>query len=119
MLVGTNAISTRMTAEKYFAKTICISDTGCVNRISIVPLRCSSANIFIVTAGIRKRNTHGAIMNNGSMLENPLSIILKSAPGKIHMINPNVSRKTIITIYPINELKKLLISFFNSATTFN
>ena len=64
-------------------------------------------------AGIKKRNTQGAIINNPSMLENPFSKILKS-PGKTHRKSPVSTKNTIIAMYPVKELKKLFNSFLNN-----
>lgn len=58
---------TNNTEAKYLAKTICKSDNGCVNKISRVPLFDSSANIFIVTAGIKNKNTQGAMTKRVSI----------------------------------------------------
>jgi hypothetical protein len=64
--VGNKAMSTRVTADKYLAATICISVRGFVRSNSIVPDFCSSANILIVTAVIKKRKSQGAIINSES-----------------------------------------------------
>jgi hypothetical protein len=98
MIVGMIANNTNTTAEVYFAKTIFISDSGFVRSNSIVPDLCSSANILIVTAGMRNKKSQGAIRNNASNVAYPFSRMLKSEPGKIHMINPVAIRKTSITI---------------------
>ena len=66
--VGNNAISTKTTAARYLAVTILNSEIGRVRRSSMLPVRSSSANIFIVIAGTRKRNTHGEIRKSVSML---------------------------------------------------
>lgn len=96
------------------ATTICKSDNGLVNKNSIVPVLCSSENVFIVIAGIRKRKSKGARIKNESKLAYPLSRILKPDSGKTQIINPVAHRKTRITTYPVIELKKLLISFLKS-----
>jgi len=67
----------------------------------------------MVIAGIKKRKTKGASVHNPSILAYPFSKILKSR-GKTQINKPLISKKTIITIYPINELKKFLISLLNN-----
>ena len=59
---------TSRTAEAYLAVTICKSDNGLVRSNSMVPVFCSSANIFIVIAGIRKRKRSGARIKKESKL---------------------------------------------------
>jgi len=60
-------------------------------------------------AGTRKRYSWGAILKKGERSAYPLSIILL-LPGISHKNIPVLTRKTLITTYPANELKKLLIS---------
>ena len=59
--VGSNASTTSTTAAKYFANTKRISVMGLVSRSSMVPVRRSSLKLRMVTAGTKKRNTHGAM----------------------------------------------------------
>ena len=113
-MVGIKALTTSKTAEVYLAVTICKSDNGLVRSNSIVPDFCSSANIFIVIAGMRKRKRSGARIKNESKFAYPFSIILKSVAGKTQIIKPVAHKKTRITTYPVIELKKLLISFLKS-----
>ncbi len=114
MSVGNNENRTKINPARYFEAIICKSVNGRVSNNSIVPLFFSSANERIVIAGIRNINTHGATTNKPSILEYPFSSTFES-PGKIHINKPTVNKKTVITIYPISELKKLFISFFNKA----
>ena len=88
-----------------------------MSKSSIVPVLFSSENNRIVIAGIKKRNTHGAIIKRPSILEKPFSNMLKS-PGKTHKNKPVIIKKTIIAIYPVSELKKLLNSFLNNTNIF-
>jgi hypothetical protein len=67
----------------------------------------------MVMAGIKKIKTHGVTKNNPSKEENPMSNTLVS-PGKTQRNKPVIKRKTAITTYPINELRKLLSSFNNN-----
>src|SRR5690554_1225941 len=85
---------------------------GLVSKSSIVPFFFSSANIFIVIAGIRNKNTQGANIKSPSIPAKPKSKTLNPI-GKTHRKSPITARKTIIVIYPINEDRKLLISFKN------
>jgi hypothetical protein len=64
----------------------------------------------MVMAGTKKRKIHGAIVKKLSSEAYPESSMFKS-PGKIHINKLLVTRKTIITIYPVREEKKLRISF--------
>ena len=80
----------------------------------MVPDFFSSENKRIVIAGIKNIYTQGVIMNNGSMFAYPASGTLNSVPGKTHTNKLMVARKTMITMYPIREFRKLLISFISN-----
>jgi hypothetical protein len=82
-----------------------------------VPVFNSSEKDFMVIAGAKNIKTHGATINNVSILAYPASKTLKS-PGKTHIKSPMVVIKTTITMYPINEFKKLKISFLRSVIIF-
>ena len=64
--VGSRAKMIRITAAMYLASTSCISVSGFVSSNSIVPVRRSSLKLRMVTAGTRKRKTHGAMKNSGA-----------------------------------------------------
>jgi hypothetical protein len=70
---------------------------GFVSRSSIVPDFFSSAKERIVIAGIKKRRTKGANINNPSILAYPLSRMLNSN-GKTHKNNPLINKKTVTII---------------------
>ena len=54
---------------------------------------------------------------NESNIAYPLSGMLNAGPGKTQSISPVEIRNTRMTIYPVSELKKLFISFLNTANT--
>jgi hypothetical protein len=68
----------------------------------------------MVMAGMRNMNTQGAITNKLSKEAYPASKMLKF-PGKTQRKSPMASKNMVITLYPINDVRKLLISFRNSA----
>jgi len=117
MTVGISDIRTRMIEAPNFAITIWSSVIGLVNKVSMVPLLCSSVNIRIVTAGIRNKNTHGAKMNKESNEAVPFSMRLKSVPGIAHTNIPIMKRKTQITMYPIRLERKADISLRSRTST--
>jgi hypothetical protein len=92
-------------AAKYLARIICISVRGLVISSSSVPIRFSSEIMRIVTADTRKRKTQGEITKKGSSVAYPFSKILNE-PEKYHKAKLLISMKTIITRYPVIELKK-------------
>jgi hypothetical protein len=63
---------TNVKPARNFAVMICISLIGFVSKSSIVPDRLSSAKNRIVMAGIKKRNTKGAILNKPSIDAYPM-----------------------------------------------
>src|SRR5690554_4547775 len=99
----------KMTAPKYFPKTICCKVSGLVSNNSKVPDFNSSLNVRIQTAGIRNSNTQGANSKKGERSANPLSSILK-LPLNTHRNNPLIIRNIEMTRYPIVLEKKELIS---------
>jgi hypothetical protein len=99
-----------MTEARYFDRMICQSVSGLVSTNSILPVLNSSEKLLIVTAGARKIKTQGARTKRVSILLYPASSRL-NCPGKIHMNNAIANRKRLITMYPISEFRKLLISF--------
>ena len=105
MTVGRSARKTINNDAKNFAKTIVKSPNGRVSNNSIVPVRFSSANTLIVIAGIKKRKTHGAIINRESILAYPVSSML-NCPENTHSSKPIITKKTDTTTYPMSELKK-------------
>lgn len=86
---------------------------GLVSNISMVPFFFSSANIFIVMAEIKNKNSQGLKANNPSKEAIVLSKILKLQEEELitQRNKPLTKRKTTMVIYPISEVKKLLISF--------
>ena len=68
MRVGNNAISTNTKPARYFAQIISHEVSGLVFNNSIVPVLFSSEKDRIVTAGIKIRNTQGAIVKSESRL---------------------------------------------------
>lgn len=64
--VGNKEKITRTKPARYLARITSMSLRGFVKSSSIVPVLLSSENMRIVMAGIRKRNTHGAIKNKVS-----------------------------------------------------
>ena len=109
------AVRIKINAPKNLPLTISQRLRGLVKSISNVPCFFSSEKLFMVTAGIRKISIQGANLKNGLISAYPEFKMLKS-PSKTHKNNPFINRKTRITIYPINELKNELISFFNKTT---
>ena len=112
-MVGSTEKITKSKPAKYFAVIICHSLSGRVSKSSIVPVRCSSANERMVIAGIKNMNTQGAITNKLSSEAKPASKMLK-LPGKTQRNKPIANRKIVITLYPIRDVRKLLISFRNN-----
>lgn len=66
---GMSISKTSRTEAKYFPSTSFKSLMGRVRINSIVPLFFSSAKVFMVIAGTRKRNTQGAIIKRVSSVE--------------------------------------------------
>jgi len=66
----------------------------------------------MVTAGTRKRYNHGAREKRASSEAYPPSRILLF-PGKTHKNRLVANRNTKITMYPVSDPKKLVISFLN------
>lgn len=89
------------------------SEIGMVSNNSIVPDLISSLKKRIVIAGMRNKNTHGAMINKPSMLAYPELRIFKF-PSNTKRNNPVIHKNTVSTKYPIRELKKLDISFLNN-----
>jgi hypothetical protein len=67
----------------------------------------------MVMAGIKNMNTQGAITNKLSSEAKPASRMLKF-PGNTHKNKPIANKKIVITLYPISDVRKLLISFRNN-----
>lgn len=105
------AIQTNIREAQNLPKTICQSEIGFVFNSSIVPVLNSSAKLFIVIAGIKKRKTQGAKKNNGFKSAKPAFKMLKSSL-KINKNKPLINKKTPITKYAIGLAKNELISFF-------
>tara|TARA_B110000008_G_scaffold127080_1_gene129663 strand:+ start:3111 stop:3401 length:291 start_codon:yes stop_codon:yes gene_type:complete len=84
---------------------------GSVFKISIVPKLNSSANVFIVIAGIKNNKTHGANRKKLFISAKPAFNMLKSSL-KTHKNNPLISKKIPITKYAIGEEKNNLNSLF-------
>ena len=83
--------------------------------VSNVPAFNSSDSSRMVMAGMRKRKTKGARMKSPSSPAYPKSRMLNSS-GKTQRNSPMVSSKTVSTMYPMRELRKPFISFFNSVS---
>ena len=81
----------------------------------MVPLLFSSANERMVMAGIRNIRIHGAKLKNASSVAKPSSKILVS--GNTQVNNPFATKKMVIAIYPISELKNTFNSFLKMANT--
>ena len=105
--------NTSTSAAPYLPSTICVSVTGRVVMNSMVPLLFSSAKLRMVMAGIRNINIHGAKLKNASSVANPSSRIFVS--GNTHAKSPFATKKMVMAIYPISELKNTLSSFLNMA----
>ena len=110
--MGIKETNTSNTEARYFARITCISVKGLVNNKSRVPAFLSSANMRMVIAGTRKRNTQGAMKKRGSSVAYPPSMIFIS-PGNTHRNRLVMARNSTITIYPVSELKNPRISFFS------
>src|SRR5688572_18982289 len=108
MTVGSSERMTRKKQARNFPRTISQSDKGFVSKSSRVPPFASSAKLRIVIAGIRKINTYGPSAKSVSISAYPYSNTEVS--GKTHIKRPIPVRKTPITTYAINELRKLLNS---------
>ena len=110
-IVGIKAIKMRITAPKYFPKTICFKEIGLVSKSSIVPIFISSLKARMHTAGIKNSNIQGASSKKGERSANPESRILK-LPLKTQRNKPFITKKTAITKYPMVLEKKEFISRF-------
>ena len=108
------ATQTNRSEAQNFPKTICQSEIGFVFNSSMVPVLNSSAKLFMVIAGIKKRKTQGAKQKNGVISAKPAFKILKSS-SKINKNKPLISKKTPITKYAIGLAKNELNSFFKIA----
>ena len=109
MRVGNKAKATKTKHAKNFPNTISQSVKGLVVKNSIVPVCVSSASVRIVRAGIRNIKIMGARSKSGSSVAKFWFKRLVS--GKIHNKSPVKIKNTAMTMYPINEEKKVLISF--------
>ena len=89
---------------KNFEKIIWNKEMGCVTKVSKVPVFFSSAKHLIVKAGNKNINIPGACEKKVCKLDSPMSIMLL-LPGKTHTKNPELTKKTIIAVYPIIELR--------------
>jgi hypothetical protein len=84
-------IISKVKIAKNFPRTRVTLVIGLVFKISIVPERNSSANVFIVIAGIRKINIHGAREKKLVRSANPAFKILKSS-SNTHRNNPFINK---------------------------
>jgi hypothetical protein len=101
---------------KYLPKIICNSVIGFVTNNSMVPDLFSSEKERMVMAGIKNKNTHGAMLKKLSMLAKPYSNIEVS--GNTHTNIPVTNRNTTIAIYAISELKNPASSFLKIVSIF-
>ena len=106
---------TNSSTPKYFPVISFQRPIGFVKRISMVPIRFSSAKLFIEIAGIRNKNIHGARLKNGFKSAKPLSRILYP-PENTNRKNPQAIRNNPITRYPVRVEKKDCISLFSIAS---
>jgi hypothetical protein len=100
--VGESVITIRVSAARYLPKISSISVMGFVNRSSRVPCFFSSEKLRIVIAGINTTKSTSWIkkLPKNSLIEAILT-------WKKFIVNrkPDITMKTIITIYATGELK--------------
>ena len=91
-------------AAKNFEIIIWNIEMGCVINVSKVPDFFSSAKHLIVKAGNKNINIPGAWEKKVCKLDSPISIMLL-LPGNTHTKKPELTKKTMIAVYPIIELR--------------
>ena len=113
-IVGVKDKQIKLTAPRYFPKTISFKEMGLVDNNSKVPIFFSSLNAFIVIAGISIKKTHGVMIKNDERSAKPLSNTLNS-PGMNQSIRLFTIKNNATTKNPTGVEKKELISLFNIA----